>query len=95
MVAAKDEGRLFYLISFAVATITAVVATKDEGRLRKLKYWHGYNHLKCKIGFFMLMEQDAMTSHIIVAATLSIWYPSLVKPTLATLVHPLMKLVMG
>ena len=41
-------------------------------------------------------SQDAMTSHIIVAAALSIWYPSLVKPTLATLVvHPLMKLVMG
>ena len=28
-------------------------------------------------------SQDAMTSHIIVAAALSIWYPSLVKPTLA------------
>ncbi|KAK3227903.1 hypothetical protein Dsin_007765 [Dipteronia sinensis] len=41
-------------------------------------------------------SQDAMTSHIIVAAALSIWYPSLVKPTLATLVvHPLMKLVMA
>ncbi|KAI9175137.1 hypothetical protein LWI28_027904 [Acer negundo] len=41
-------------------------------------------------------SQDAMTSHIIVAAALSIWYPSLVKPTLATLVvHPLMKLSMA
>ncbi|KAK1558562.1 hypothetical protein Q3G72_003795 [Acer saccharum] len=27
-------------------------------------------------------SQDAMTSHIIVATALSIWYPSLVKPTL-------------
>ncbi|KAL5749967.1 hypothetical protein ACOSP7_024570 [Xanthoceras sorbifolium] len=41
-------------------------------------------------------SQDAMTSHIIVAAALAIWYPSLVKPTLAALVvHPLMKLVMA
>ncbi|TXG70272.1 hypothetical protein EZV62_005207 [Acer yangbiense] len=42
------------------------------------------------------MSQNAMTSHIIVAAALLIWYPSLVKPTLATLVaHPLMKLIIG
>ncbi|CAL5356183.1 unnamed protein product [Camellia sinensis] len=41
-------------------------------------------------------NQDAMTSHIIVAAALAIWYPSLVKPSLAVLVvHPLMKLVMA
>ena len=37
-------------------------------------------------------SQDAMTSHIIVAAALAVWYPSLVKPSLASLVvHPLMK----
>lgn len=41
-------------------------------------------------------SQDAMTSHIIVAAALAVWYPSLVKPNLAMLaVHPLMKLVMA
>ncbi|XP_027342263.1 uncharacterized protein LOC113855028 isoform X2 [Abrus precatorius] len=41
-------------------------------------------------------SQDAMTSHIIVAAALAIWYPSLVKPCLAMLVvHPLMKLAMA
>jgi hypothetical protein len=41
-------------------------------------------------------SQDAMTSHIIVAAALAMWYPSLVKPSLATLVaHPLVKLVMA
>ncbi|GAV76135.1 WD40 domain-containing protein [Cephalotus follicularis] len=41
-------------------------------------------------------SQDAMTSHIIVAAALAIWYPSLVKPGLASLVvHPLVKLVMA
>ncbi|XP_030453867.2 uncharacterized protein LOC115675382 isoform X1 [Syzygium oleosum] len=40
--------------------------------------------------------QDAMTSHIIVAAALAVWYPSLVKPSLATLVvHHLVKLVMA
>ncbi|KAE9597785.1 hypothetical protein Lal_00041492 [Lupinus albus] len=39
---------------------------------------------------------DAMTSHIIVAAALTVWYPSLVKPSLAPLVvHPLMKLAMA
>lgn len=41
-------------------------------------------------------SQDAMTSRIIVAAALAIWYPSLVKPSVATLVvHPLMKLAMA
>ncbi|XVF52982.1 hypothetical protein PTKIN_Ptkin05aG0061600 [Pterospermum kingtungense] len=41
-------------------------------------------------------SQDAMTSHIIVAAALVIWYPSLVKPSLATLVvQQLVKLVMA
>ncbi|XP_076887489.1 uncharacterized protein LOC143537655 isoform X2 [Bidens hawaiensis] len=41
-------------------------------------------------------SQDAMTSHIVVAAALVVWYPSLVKSTLATLcVHPLLKLVMA
>ncbi|VFQ68018.1 unnamed protein product [Cuscuta campestris] len=41
-------------------------------------------------------SQDAMTSHIILAAALSVWYPSLVKPKLPMLVvHPLMKLVMA
>ncbi|XP_027183122.1 WD repeat-containing protein 7 isoform X1 [Coffea eugenioides] len=40
--------------------------------------------------------QDAMTSHIIVAAALAVWYPSLVKPNLALLtVQSLMKLVMA
>ncbi|PIA34273.1 hypothetical protein AQUCO_03800098v1 [Aquilegia coerulea] len=41
-------------------------------------------------------SQDAMASHIIVAAALAIWYPSLVKLKLAALVvHPLIKLVMA
>ncbi|KDP25377.1 hypothetical protein JCGZ_20533 [Jatropha curcas] len=41
-------------------------------------------------------SQDAMTSNIIVAAAFAIWYPSLVKPSLATLIaHPLIKLVMA
>ncbi|KAJ7963434.1 Transducin/WD40 repeat-like superfamily protein [Quillaja saponaria] len=41
-------------------------------------------------------SQDAMTSHIIVAAALAIWYPSLVKQSIAMLVvHPLMKLAMA
>lgn len=41
-------------------------------------------------------SQDAMTSHIIVASALVVWYPSLVKPSLSMLtVHPLVKLVMA
>ncbi|KAK9145983.1 hypothetical protein Sjap_005886 [Stephania japonica] len=41
-------------------------------------------------------RQDAMSSHIIVAAALAVWYPSLVKPCLAILVvHALVKLVMA
>uniref|UniRef100_A0A7N1A0C9 Uncharacterized protein n=1 Tax=Kalanchoe fedtschenkoi TaxID=63787 RepID=A0A7N1A0C9_KALFE len=41
-------------------------------------------------------SQDEMTSRIIVAAALAIWYPSLVKASLAMLVvHPLMKVVMA
>ncbi|CAN4077648.1 unnamed protein product [Withania somnifera] len=41
-------------------------------------------------------SQDAMTSHIIVAAALAVWYPSLVKPNLVGLaVNPLVKLVMA
>lgn len=41
-------------------------------------------------------SQDAMTSHIIVAGALVVWYSSLVKPSLAMLaVHPLVKLVMA
>ncbi|XP_021757562.1 uncharacterized protein LOC110722604 isoform X2 [Chenopodium quinoa] len=41
-------------------------------------------------------SQDAMASHIIVAAALAVWYPSLIKPSLAMLVvHPLIKLVMA
>ncbi|KAK6158274.1 hypothetical protein DH2020_005588 [Rehmannia glutinosa] len=40
--------------------------------------------------------QDAMTSQIIVAAALAVWYPSLVKQRLAmVVVHPLVKLVMA
>ncbi|CAI9094174.1 OLC1v1029867C2 [Oldenlandia corymbosa var. corymbosa] len=41
-------------------------------------------------------NQDAMTSHIIVSAALAVWYPSLVKPSLAELtVESLVKLVMA
>ncbi|GKD37135.1 hypothetical protein Tco_1257342, partial [Tanacetum coccineum] len=40
-------------------------------------------------------SQDAMTSHG-VTAVLAVWYPNLVKPSLAMLcVHPLLKLVMA
>ncbi|XP_071730708.1 uncharacterized protein [Rutidosis leptorrhynchoides] len=41
-------------------------------------------------------SQDGMTSHIVVASALVVWYPSLVKLRLATLcIQPLLKLVMA
>nr|GEU45240.1 transducin/WD40 repeat-like superfamily protein [Tanacetum cinerariifolium] len=41
-------------------------------------------------------SQDAMTSDVVVAAVLDVWYPNLVKPSLAMLcVHPLLMLVMA
>ena len=65
------------------------------GDLEILKWLESYelqDWISCVGG----TSQDAMASHIIVAAALGVWYPSLVKPRLAMLVvHPLMKLVMA
>ncbi|XP_068644896.1 uncharacterized protein [Aristolochia californica] len=47
------------------------------------------------ISFIGGTNQDAKASNIIVAGALAVWYPSLTKPSLATLVvYPLTKLVM-
>ncbi|KAH0910586.1 hypothetical protein HID58_033907 [Brassica napus] len=52
--------------------------------------------LDCDLYAYGGTSQDAMAAHIIVAAALSIWYPSLVKPGLAMLVvHKLLNLVMA
>ncbi|KAL8138888.1 hypothetical protein V2J09_004889 [Rumex salicifolius] len=64
----------------------------DSNVLKWLESYEMHDWLSCVGG----TSQDAMTSHIIVAAALAIWYPSLVKPSLAMLtVHPLMKLVVA
>lgn len=66
--------------------------TEESGILSWLELFEVQDWIYCVGG----TSQDAMTSHIIVAAALAIWYPSLVKPGLAMLVvHPLVKLVMA
>lgn len=69
-----------------------VSPTKESEILAWIETFEEQDWISCVEG----TSQDAMTSHIIVAAALAVWYPSLVKPNLAMLaVHPLMKLVMA
>lgn len=64
--------------------------TEDSDILSWLESFDVQDWISCVGG----TTQDAMTSHIIVAAALAIWYPSLVKPSLAMLtVQSLIKLV--
>ncbi|KAK7358573.1 hypothetical protein VNO77_00506 [Canavalia gladiata] len=69
------------------------ISQYEESRIRAwLESFEVQDWISCVGG----TSQDAMTSHIIVAAALAIWYPSLVKPSLITLVvHPLVKLAMA
>ncbi|KAL8263850.1 hypothetical protein R6Q59_021980 [Mikania micrantha] len=65
---------------------------EDSEMVAWLESFERQDWISCVCG----TSQDAMTSHIVVAAALVVWYPSLVKPTLAMLcVHPLLKLVMA
>ncbi|KAG9160613.1 hypothetical protein Leryth_019324 [Lithospermum erythrorhizon] len=69
------------------------VSEKEESEL--LSWLESYE-MQDWISCIGATSQDAMSSHIIVAAALAVWYPSLVKPSLAKLVvHPLIKLVMA
>ncbi|KAG2677173.1 hypothetical protein I3760_12G086400 [Carya illinoinensis] len=72
---------------------TQGISRVEESKIHDwLEYFEMQDWISCVGG----ASQDAMTSHIIVAAALAIWYPSLVKPGLAMLVvHPLVKLVMA
>lgn len=71
---------------------TRVSQVEESNILAWLESYEVQDWISCVGG----TSQDAMTSHIIVAAALAIWYPSLVRPSLAMLVvHPLMKLVMA
>lgn len=64
--------------------------TEDSDILSWLESFDVQDWISCVGG----TTQDAMTSHIIVAAALAVWYPSLVKPSLAMLtVQSLIKLV--
>ncbi|KAK1430619.1 hypothetical protein QVD17_13483 [Tagetes erecta] len=77
----------------------------EEKPLEDVKYEKGDSEMVAWLESFERQDwiscvwgtsQDAMTSHIVVAAALVVWYPSLVKPTLATLcIRPLLKLVMA
>ncbi|KAF6162144.1 hypothetical protein GIB67_008273 [Kingdonia uniflora] len=71
---------------------TGDVHTEDLNILAWLDSFEMQDWISCIGG----TSQDAKASNIIVAAALAVWYPSLVKPNLATVVvHPLMKLVMA
>lgn len=64
--------------------------TEDSDILSWLESFDVQDWISCVGG----TTQDAMTSHIIVAAALAVWYPSLVKPSVAMLtVQSLIKLV--
>ncbi|GAB2273839.1 hypothetical protein Dimus_008611 [Dionaea muscipula] len=68
----------------------------SEDKDNKILEWMGSYELQDWISCVGGTSQDAMASHIIVAAALAIWYPSLVKSNVAMLaVNPLIKLVMS
>lgn len=73
--------------------VTEENAEDEESEIRSwLESFEMQDWISCVGG----TSQDAMTSHIIVAAALVVWYPSLVKPKLVGLaVNPLVKLVMA
>ncbi|KAM3396720.1 putative protein isoform X1 [Capsicum galapagoense] len=73
--------------------VTEENAEDEESEIRSwLESFEMQDWISCVGG----TSQDAMTSHIIVAAALAVWYPSLVKPKLVGLaVNPLVKLVMA
>lgn len=78
--------------AFSGIAIQEILQLEDSPILAWLESYELQDWISCVGG----TGQDAMTSHIIVAAALAIWYPSLVKPTLAQLVvHHLVKLVMA
>lgn len=82
----KEEIRSFE------AEKQGISQTEESNILAWLESFEVQDWISCIGG----TSQDAMTSHIIVAAALAIWYPSLVKQSLATLVvHPLTKLAMS
>lgn len=90
----SGHGETEHVNSNIEETSTNILSSKDEelNILAWLESFEMQDWISCVGG----TSQDAMTSHIIVAAALAIWYPSLVKPCLAMLVvHPLMKLVMA
>ncbi|XAR55096.1 hypothetical protein NMG60_11030485 [Bertholletia excelsa] len=80
------------LNSESMLEMEGVSQAEDSEILAWLESFEEQDWLSCVGG----TSQDAMTSQIVVAAAVAIWYPSLVKPSLAMLVvHPLMKLVMA
>ncbi|XVF13059.1 hypothetical protein REPUB_Repub08aG0175100 [Reevesia pubescens] len=89
----RNEGTPIVGLSSERLLETEGISEVEEAKLLAwLESYEMQDWISCVGG----TSQDAMTSHIIVAAALIIWYPSLVKPSLATLVvQPLVKLVMA
>ncbi|XVF10514.1 hypothetical protein REPUB_Repub07fG0189500 [Reevesia pubescens] len=89
----RNEGTPIVRLSSELLFETQGTSEVEEAKLLAwLESYEMQDWISCVGG----TSQDAMTSHIIVAAALVIWYPSLVKPSLATLVvQPLVKLVVA
>lgn len=88
----KEESAFSRTTADGISEIQEIMQLEDSSILDWLESYELQDWISCVGG----TGQDAMTSHIIVAAALAIWYPSLVKPTLAQLVvHHLVKLVMA
>lgn len=69
------------------------IGEDDESQIRQ---WLESFEMKDWISCVGATSQDAMASHIIVAGALAVWYPSIVKSCLPTVVvQPLVKLVMA
>ncbi|XP_031386735.1 uncharacterized protein LOC116200150 [Punica granatum] len=89
---ATEENRLNSTKEEGMSETQEILQFEDSTIVAWLESYELQDWISCVGG----TGQDAMTSHIIVAAALAIWYPSLVKPTLAQLVvHHLVKLVMA
>ncbi|XVE81715.1 hypothetical protein DITRI_Ditri15bG0087900 [Diplodiscus trichospermus] len=88
----RNEGTPVVGFSFEHLMETQTSQFEENKLLAWLQSYEMQDWISCVGG----TSQDAMTSHIIVAAALVIWYPSLVKPSVATfVVQPLVKLVMA
>ncbi|KAI4302802.1 hypothetical protein MLD38_038505 [Melastoma candidum] len=86
------EERIFESTGTKLEKLEAIEELEESNIMAWLESYEVEDWISCVGG----TGQDAMTSRIIVAAALAIWYPSLVKSRLPFLVvHHLVKLVMA